>query len=116
VIYPRTIQSLRHVWSHPAFPDELPSGAATQGNTDEFDQVAKAEKWIQAHADELGISYNTLMEYAKNWISYGDYHVERNGLYLQNDFLATEFWQNYEIVTGERISSEKKESFFSCSC
>lgn len=41
-LYPNTVTSLRHVWTHPAFP---PEGPATQSS-----DVAYSERWLRDYA------------------------------------------------------------------
>src|ERR1700689_2154091 len=59
VVYPRQITSLRHVWSHPAFPENSVPVAAKYG----YD-----EQWIRAFAEEVGISYTVIMDAAEAWV------------------------------------------------
>lgn len=107
VIYPRKIQSLRHVWSHPAVPDEAPAVALVEPG-----DVIAAKARIRDMAADLDCSVERLMDGAAEFLEHGDYlHF---GFDLDYDWPADEFWRCYEIVTGKPVAS--KEFFFRCSC
>jgi hypothetical protein len=126
VMYPRMVHSLRHVWTHPAFPDEVGKlEAAVQGvqapkvsmfSEDKESVILKAAReWIEAHAKELDVDYSSLMEAADDWVRSGNYYIG-NYSSFGDGFDADGFWTRYEIIRGTRVADSKKERFFSCSC
>lgn len=109
VIYPRKITSLRHVWSHPSFPDEAPVEPSEQG-----DRVELARARIRDMAADLDCSVERLMEGAATFLQHEEYlHFDFD---LDYDWPAEEFWRCYEIVMGKPVDESKKGFFFSCSC
>jgi hypothetical protein len=104
VMYPRMVTSLRHVWSHPAFSDEV-STASPDG-----DSVMV----IRNMADGAGITYQEMLDAAADYVQSGAYMSggsEYEGLYCDDDF-----WDAYEKVTGTRVRDEKRGGVFSCAC
>lgn len=100
VLYPQTITSLRHEWTHPAFASKSADGTS--------------QRWIESFANEVGISCNMLMAAADNWLrSKGYLDI---GDELPEGPKIIEFWHHYEVVTGKNIAEEKQHSFFTCSC
>lgn len=102
VIYPREISSLRHVWSHPAFPDEI-TGKDSKG------KIEESKDWIRAHFDT---SLADVLEAAEDFIELG----EIIAFWGDNDNYDSEFWNHYEIVTGKKVNDSKKQKFFRCKC
>ena len=104
-LYPQTITSLRHEWTHPAF-------ALRASPT----PMSTSEAWLRTHAGAVGVSYGVLMDAAKEWLEFGEYHTfsydTPDAAYESNE----DFWRHYEVVTGTRVASDKKQTFFSCSC
>lgn len=142
VVLPRMIQSLRHVWSHPAFPDEasvefLKKAQATAEDDVIPELVAlsaeeSAYNWIREYADSL--STNEDDEYGgvvtaeelidTGWgnyesekadgTSWGDY-ISKGGL-LEGVSVSGEFWDKLGILKGVTIEPEYRTNFFTCSC
>lgn len=111
VVFPRQIKSLRHVWTHPAFPD-APSAAPLLV---EDLRVATAIAVMEQEADQLGITYGEILEGAKRFQRNGNYMID-GGRWEGEGLKDTEaFWDAYEVVTGERVE-DNRHSFFSCSC
>lgn len=116
-LYPNTITSLHHHWSHPAFGDTPPFKTAIEAS----DRGAESRRIIEAIAGQCGVSYKRLMESAERWVddsgNYTGYtHMGENEDYKDVDDWGL-FWKHYEIVTGETIpDSVPRHSFFSCSC
>lgn len=115
VVYPRQITSLRHVWTHPAFPEsEVESAPAS---TDPCDV---SRLWIENFAASFPIGYAMLMQSAADWVrskesgGWGEYLV-LGGL-LEGETVPDEFWTHYEIVSGKTVAEDLRGSFFSCSC
>lgn len=127
VLYPRQITSLRHVWEHPAFPNEINNKSVDDT------EVEKSKKWIENFIADCGedkididygytkyddLTYKNIMEAADSWVAHrGDYpdyfYVSES---LRDKGLPYEFWHHYEIIRGKKIDEDKKTSFFTCSC
>src|SRR5579862_999478 len=107
VVYPRQITSLRHVWTHPSFPEEVSGGISP---------LSSSEKWLRDYAASIPEHYDTLMEHAKYWVeSEGtDYWCE--GGRFEGMSVPDEFRLHYETVTGTPVAPEVRGSFFTCSC
>lgn len=107
-LYPYSIESLSHSWTHPAFKKhELMDIMKT-------DTVAI--NTVQAEAEQLGLSYAELLDGAENYIKYDDYMIDGgrwDGEGLSDTYA---FWNAYESITGTKVDDNKKNSFFSCSC
>lgn len=134
VVYPREITSLRHVWEHPDFPvsqdllepsDSSPLGTPPPLNLNSSWQRLEAAKLIGdpmaiallgvlGIADDIGIDAWDLMENAEYFLKTGEYWSE--GSRFESEYLPDEFWDHYDVIKGERVPSDKRHSFFSCSC
>lgn len=102
-LYPGSITSLQHLWTHPAF----------NSNTkvdEEIRAMHPSEKWIRDYAEQIGVEYQELMDNANSYIKWGNYWCE--GGRFESMRIPDEFWIHYEKLTGEKGEG----SFFSCSC
>lgn len=111
LMYPRMVTSLRHVWAHPAFPDEVGTPAPAV--------KSESERWMRAWAVEhMGDDYygeggkrdpDDAYEYAiraGHEHSVGPYESAR-------DYIDNEWWAHWEAITG--VKGERAE-YFSCAC
>lgn len=111
-LYPGTITSLRHEWTHPAFPQEIILASGTKSASE-----AWMRKWAVEHmgydyygdTDKLSDeeAYENAIRAGRN-ISVGPYESAR-------EFITHEWWNHWEIITGQRGEREDGHSF-SCSC
>lgn len=101
VVYPRQITSLRHVWSHPAFPSEPLAGKNS------------SEVWLREYAAKIPCKYEDLMYHAEDHVESGEYWVE--GGRFEGEYVPEQFWDHYENVTGKKVT-DNRDNFFSCSC
>jgi len=125
VIYPRVITSLRHVWTHPALPDEPGVNAPTISDEKRAASEAWLRQWIR-NADCP--DYDTVMKAAlgepvDGVEDYGSaYRIEDYGdgpmLFFSgrdaHSSIPDEFWDHVEIVTGRKVPV--RAVGFSCSC
>lgn len=111
-LYPNTITSLKHLWTHPDIPDTEDSIVFNQITVHK--EVSPSKVWIENYADMLGITFDELMEAAHNYISYGEY-LCRGGQF-EGEYTSEEFWDNYEQYKKIKLNSSQKTNFFSCSC
>lgn len=101
-LYPGSITSLRHAWTHPAF-EERPAEAKSG-----------SEAWLKDYAEGLRLSYADLMDGADYWLKCGGYLCD--GGKLEGVSTSDEFWSHYEIVRSLQPGSVPRENFFTCSC
>ena len=109
-LYPGSITSLSHLWSHPAF-DQQDAGRISKDV-----HIAKSKAWIAEHAELLGLSADVLMENGSSWLEYDDYIVQHGSERWRDNFNPTEFWHHYEVITGKVVPEDKKQSFYCCTC
>lgn len=129
VIYPRQIDSLRHVWTHPALPDESLIEKSDR-------EVPPAIKTIRKQQSELWLrrfiagvdcpGYETVLELIdKGSLPSPDSEYYSNGgeytaeclLFRGSNAHGTiplEFWDHVEIVLGRKF--KYRPEYFSCSC
>jgi hypothetical protein len=108
-LYPRTITGLRHLWTHPDFPD----GKMAEVFAPPTERLA-SERWITEWAGSYGVSCQEMIERATDYIERGDYFVR--GGEFEGESVPDQFWEHYERVTGKVVKTDDKGSFFSCSC
>jgi len=118
-LYPYTISSLRHDWTHPAFERSEPVPVATPA-----DPKAESEAWLRKFAAECGVGYDWLMESALEKATRGGYGL--NSHHDMPDVAFTksaEAWRHFAIVTGVAVDPEwltgdadSSEAMFYCGC
>lgn len=114
VMNPRQVRSLRHVWSHPDFPDE---GAAPTPLT----SAEESEKWLRDFcASHDAPDYDSVVKAATGQ-SLGD----ECSAEMEDDYwlftgidghcdIPAVFWDHLERVTGRKFPH--RPAHFSCSC
>lgn len=105
-LYPNTITSLKHVWTHPAFGPEATTAPVTP------EQKADSEEWLRNFVAVSNCpDYETVLAAATG---------HRGGQYLHFDDIDAhgqippEFWDHIEILLGEKVVN--RATYFSCSC
>jgi hypothetical protein len=107
VIYPRKISSLRHVWSHPNFPDEI-----AESSKEWLDLVASSKEWMKNFCEyDVRQPITTVLQAAEEFINHGEETCFDRDCDYDDDF-----WYHYEIITGKKIDESNKVKFFTCSC
>lgn len=101
LLYPQTITSLRHEWTHPVF------SAVTV-------EKGAAEIALRQFADVAGISYDELMDAARDYLDHDEYLIE--GGRWEGFGIPEDFWDHFQTVTGRAVPERDRGSFFSCSC
>ncbi len=100
-LYPNTVTSLKHHWTHPAFHQE--------------EEPSDSEKWLRDFAQDIGLSYEQTIKAADNFLRTEDHHVfsydTPDRCYKDKE----EFWRHYELVAGVSVQ-DKSEVPFACSC
>jgi hypothetical protein len=117
-LYPRTITSLRHAWSHPAFEEE---GAVTRPPVEAAPQqyvaTAASEQWLRDYAYETGIQYETLLSAAEGFLDEG---TEGEYLHIGGEDASGEihpaFWLHVARVLGRTLPGYPMAQYFTCSC
>jgi len=111
LLYPNTISSLRHEWTHPDFMTIPPEVTPANG-----ERKATSIAWIKDFADKIKQHYDSLMRAAETWVACADYTYDNSESYKDVDYEKwSEFWKHYSIVTGED-TSKMTASPFTCSC
>lgn len=112
-LLPNTITSLRHDWSHPAFEQE-DALAAMEPTLYKLKGAVAEEKWVTDFAENMGSTYQEIMDGADEYLRDGNYLVQ--GGKFEGYHIPDEFWDKYEIIKRAKIAEEDRGSFLSCSC
>ena len=101
LLYPGTVTSLRHEWSHPAL------------TKDDSEDVA----WLRQFAEDVGVSYEVLMKGAEHYADDGtSLYMGSNQSYENRYHDYKEFWERFERVAGKTAAEGDGWCFFSCGC
>jgi hypothetical protein len=116
-LYPNTVTSLRHEWTHPAFAASPVAAAAGDNSSESW-----MRKWaIENLADEYyeyygdgevtlsGPQKQTLYEYA---IHIGETH-SAGRCETARDAINNEWWNHWEIITGKKGD---RDTYIRCGC
>ena len=112
VVLPRTIRSLRHVWTHPGLPDEPMAGIAVKDASG--GDRAHSEGWLR---DFCARSDCPDYEYVMSAIADSIDFLDEGSLSLGRDAsgeIPAEFLDHVEVVLGRSVSG--RPTYFSCSC
>lgn len=101
-LYPNTITSLRHDWTHPAF--------RSAQSTDKETSLQWMEKFAAEHhhypdyhtGGESVVPYTSeeIINHATYFLKTGDKHVQQGLESLRDSTNSAEFRRHYEIITG----------------
>jgi hypothetical protein len=105
-MYPNTITSLRHEWTHPLFDNCAEEVVPTE--------LSKSKIWIEEFAGGHGLDYDELMDAAVDYVKYGNYL--NHGPRFEDEWLEDEFWDHYEVVMNTKVEDDNRGCFFACSC
>lgn len=110
VMYPRTINSLRHVWTHPDLPNEIGIDSPNKETS---------EAWLREFCDKNDCPrYDVVMEVLDQGSTVdGDEYTSESILFRGSNAHAEippEFWVHAEIVLGRKL--KYRPEYFSCTC
>lgn len=116
VIYPRQIDSLRHVWTHPAFPEEEAPVSLKQRE----ESKKWLEKFIKEHAHhwDMAVGWegkvvcNSIEDLVVIVNDYLENGTKVAGWCFANDEVsAKDFWDHYENYVGKKVVGEDDKNF-----
>lgn len=113
-LYPRTVTSLKHVWTHPDFEVISNTQERDKQNTEKTDV---AYQWLTNFAtDVVHMSLNSLLNAADEFQKTGDYQCLSFDTpdECHNEETMILFWQHYETLTNNKPKTV--EGFFRCAC
>lgn len=109
-LYPGSITSLRHNWTHPAFPDETPPVVKDR---------SASEVWMRAWAvkhvsdDYYGAGGQLSEDEAYAFALQAGESTHIGPYEDARDYIDSEWWTHWEAITGKRGD---RDAYFSCSC
>ncbi len=111
-LYPNTVTTLRHQWTHPEFPDIEPVNEKLPADK----EISK--KFLEDFADRL-FSYDSYEGYTKlemllNGLEDGSGHFGMDIEYGDDCKPSEELFKHYEIYTGKKMG--EKPEYFRCAC
>jgi hypothetical protein len=116
-LYPGTIQSLRHSWSHPSF-DMRQQLIRAMEETPAKKRMKEFARELSSAANYDGsgdtVTFEELIDRATCYVVGGEYWSE--GGRFEGQCLYDEFWDDFEELTGLKVPEGDRYSFFSCSC
>jgi hypothetical protein len=114
-MYPNTITSLRHDWTHPAFGQEAPIPPPSPDVKYAMSAIELIARGLDVEAQDLIEATTTFLETGEYW--YGGWREDGDGSnFSGGEDLPDEYWDHYEVVVGKAVPGRKREHFFSCSC
>lgn len=124
-LYPGSITSLRHEWTHPALP--LPTLSQVVASECRYaGDKAASEQWLRDFVYRTDCpSYEAILAGligASSPTNSDDYSVHLDGDYIHvygtdaHGEIPPEFWDHIEIVTGRKFPPKERATYFSCSC
>lgn len=107
LLYPNTITSIRHDWTHPVF-----------GRTG---AVKAAEEWMREFAEQANLSYRDVMQAGRYSLADDSYFVQRGETFARDlmgdPATRIAYWKNFGILTGTAITEKQEEHpVFTCAC
>lgn len=119
VVSPRKIKSLRHVWTHPDFPEEMTGPELERWLDKASVSKEKSEQWLRDYCakGDGPSSYYTLMEKIEDHVKYGgdDEYLHFSGSDAHGE-IDPQVWVHASVVLGVPIPEDKRATSFSCSC
>lgn len=118
-LYPGTIKSLRHSWTHPSFDMRQQLIRQIEESPTKRRMKTFAESLNRDGTDYDGnpyseVTFEELIDRATSYVNGGEYWSE--GGRFEGQGLYPEFWSDFEELTGLKVPDGERYSFFSCSC
>lgn len=113
-LYPQTITSLRHVWTHPEIHD-LPDHVARQA----LDALGgeRSSRWLRRFAELHAHTYERLIEEATEVAKTGRGSIGTRMNDDPSELMTTEFWEHIKNVTGVTVlDTVDTRAPFACAC
>lgn len=105
-LYPGTITSLRHDWTHPELP--APHEVADVS-------ISASRSWLEQFARSHDVQYIDLIESATDIATDSGYGGYLRGL-SDGVPIPPEFWEHFQNVSGRSVPPERRGDWFSCAC
>lgn len=111
-LYPGSITSLEHKWSHPSFSNNVEEQKSNNSNSETWMRKWAGEHMSEDYYGDSGklsedIAFSNAIEAGHN-LSVGPYESAR-------DYIDNEWWSHWEIITGCKRPPEDNR-YFSCGC
>lgn len=104
-LYPKSITSLRHEWTHPAF--------LTESAVQSPDRTV-AEQRIRKFAESIGVNYEWVMDKLSNAIA-GDAYGGDDSMAEAFNAQKGDLFAAYAVLTG-KFKNDIEGTYFRCAC